>query len=72
MKKFLDVLYKILAVVILITTFVGFYMMISYMGRNNTMTLIFMGVFLAGCLGFALMVVLSVRKKHKSEDIENK
>lgn len=45
--------------------FVGFYMMITYAGRNTKMTLIFLGVTLvglAGIIGEALLIVY--RKNH--------
>ena len=51
--------------------FVGFYMMISYAGRNTKMTLIFAGVTLLGLAGiFFEAFIIYRRKKKASEEVE--
>ena len=65
MNKFVSILFKVLGIICLMATFVGFYLMIQNIGRNNTMSLVWMGVFLAGCLGFALMAVVLIRREKK-------
>jgi membrane-bound ClpP family serine protease len=68
MNKFVSVLFKVLGIIFLMATFVGFYLMIQNIGKNNMMSLIWMGVFLGGCLGFALMAVIIIRKQKKEQN----
>lgn len=71
MKKFLNILSKVLGVLFLLAMFVGFYMMIASAGKNSTMTLIWMGVFLVGAFGMgliALNIFIKKKKETKSEE----
>lgn len=67
MKKLAKVLYSIFGIISLLALFVGFYMMIQSLGKNNKMTLIWMGVFLAGILGFIIIATIIFIRKRKNK-----
>ena len=66
MNRFVKIVYKVLGILFLMATFVGAFMMFNSIGKNNTMVLIWMGVFLGGMLGLAVLVIIYIHNKKKA------
>lgn len=65
MKK---VLVRISFVLSLLLFVVGIYMFFNYLGKNDTMMLIFLGVTVLGLAGLILIIIFSVKKMNKIKD----
>ena len=64
MKKAITI---IIGIVIFLMMFVGFYMMLSNIGRNFQAMLIYMGIFIAGIFGLIMYAVVLMYYRHKKK-----
>lgn len=63
-NKFVVVVFAFFGIVALLAMFVGFYLMLQNIKQNQTMTLVWMGVFLGGLLILVILgLIIFINKK---------
>ena len=63
--KITKIIFSIVGVISVLAIFLGFGLMIQNIGKDNFWFLIFLGIFLAGCVGLGTIALIIMFRKRK-------